>query len=129
MNKRILIIIAMVICSQISLATETIGNSSKPATQTESAVKAETKKGKETAKAETPQKKKKSFFAIFDIIGKMKEFVSGKSKQNENAITDAANGIYQPRTKIALASDPKTRAVQEKLDKLQADRLKKYETD
>jgi hypothetical protein len=129
MNKRILIIIALVISSQLSQATDSTSNSPNPSSKTESTVKAETKKGKETTKAETTPKKKKSFFAIFDIVGRMKEFVSGKSKQNEKAIVDAENGVFQPTTKRALASDPKTRAIQEKLDKLQADRLKKYESD
>lgn len=129
MNKKLFIIIALVLSSQIALASETAGNSSTNPTQIESSVKTGTKKAKETASTETPKKKKKSFFAIFDVIGRMKEFVGGKSKQNENAIEDAANGVYQPRTKRSLSSDPKARAIQEKLDKLQAERLKKYETD
>jgi hypothetical protein len=88
------------------------------------------KSSKEASKPETTEKKKKkSFFAFFDFIGKIKEFVSSKSKQNENTIEGAASGNFKPSAKRALSSDPKARAIQEKLDKFQAERLKKYETD
>lgn len=130
MNKNLIVIVALIIASQFSLAVETTNNNTSNPTQIESPVKAGTKKTKGTAKTETAdKKKKKSFFAIFDIMGKIKDFVGGKSKQNENAIEDAASGVYQPRAKRSLSSDPKARAIQEKLDKLQAERLKKYETD
>lgn len=130
MNKNLIVIVTLLVASQFSFAVETTNNSTNNPAQVESPIKTGTKKSKETAKTETTEKKKKkSFFAIFDIIGKIKDFVGGKSKQNENAIEDAANGVYQPRAKRALSSDPKARAIQEKLDKMQAERLKKYETD
>lgn len=126
MKKNIFLVVALVVATQFSFAVETSNNPVNNPTKIESATKTKTDSAKTEA---TGKKKKKSFFAIFDIIGKIKEFVAGKSKQNENAIEDAANGAYQPRAKRALSSDPKARAIQEKLDKLQAERLKKYETD
>jgi hypothetical protein len=135
MTKKIIIAVAILLTAQFSFAVEATQTTNTTPTQIESTVqqtsnKERSKKTKEVTKNVTSEKKKKkSFFAYFDIIGKIKEFVSGKSKQNENAINDAANGTYQPRAKRALSSDPKARAIQENLDKLQAERLKKYETD
>lgn len=131
MKKNLIVIFALLAASQFSLAVETSNNTSTNSAKVESQVKSGLKKNsKEISKAETTEKKKKkSFFAIFDFVGKIKEFVSSKSKQNENAIEDAASGTHQPRVKRTLSSDPKSRAIQEKLDKLQAERLKKYETD
>lgn len=130
MKKNLIVIFALLLISQFSLAIETTNNTANNSTKIKSTIKTNLKKNsKETAKTEpTEKKKKKSFFAIFDFVGKIKEFVGSKSKQNENAIEDAATGNFKASAKRELSSDPKAHAIQEKLNKLQAEHLKKYKT-
>ena len=128
MKIKLFVITSLLAASQICLAADTSNTAASALHKVESTANNELKKQTEQAKAATlEKKKKKSFFAIFDIVGKVKEFVGGKSKQNTDAIEQASNGTTQARPKRQLSSDPKTRAIQEKLDKLQAERLKKYE--
>jgi hypothetical protein len=121
MKKQILFLTIAVAFTSTSLAAGNKTSTSNTPTvgqHTESA----------SVEKKSKKKKKESFFAMFDIIEKIKVFVQGKSKQNENAISDAAEGNFKARGTRKLASDPKARAIQEKLDKLQEERLKKYET-
>lgn len=121
MKKQILFFTIAVAFTSTSLA---VGNT----TNTSNTASVEQNKKSDAVEQKSKKKKKESFFAMFDFVEKIKVFVQGKSKQNENAISDAAEGNFKARSKRKLASDPKARAIQDKLDKLQEERLKKYET-
>lgn len=75
----------------------------------------------------TKKKSWSNFFGIFDFIGRLESFVKGRSKQNENVIDEASNGVFKQSHKRAIAVDPAARRVQEKMDKAQAEHLSKLD--
>ena len=72
--------------------------------------------------------KLKSYFKDMNILSKTEKFVEGKSKQNNDALEAAADGQMKVVGKRYIAKDPAAKKVQEKLDKAQSERLKKYDS-
>ena len=84
--------------------------------------------GRNNPRPEFVPLQKFNFWGLFDFIGRIESFVKGKTKQNENVINDASNGEFKMAHKRAIATDPVSRRVQEKMDKAQAEQLQKLES-
>ena len=63
-----------------------------------------------------------------NVVGKFEAQGKKMKKQNDTVVENAANGVHTPVAKRTVSSSEKVRAIQENLDKANAEKIKKYDT-
>jgi peroxiredoxin len=66
--------------------------------------------------------------AKLNIVGKFETYGKKMAKQNETVVENAAVGVHTQVAKRNVSTNEKVRQIQENLDKVAADKIKKYDS-